>query len=151
MRNTPESGQISRSKKRPRRTLGRGSRTNSNTSRQIPARVIDAAYDTLPASAPKRRATIDTCSRPVPSGRLFPPWRNLSCLIAGQRSRDELQVDCFMMYPGRPRATYSIAPVSAGIFSEASRGLLKIVGRHSTVARSPTRVLIRLFFILPAV
>ena len=32
-----------RSKKRPRRTIrsGRGSRTNSNTSRQIPARVID--------------------------------------------------------------------------------------------------------------
>ena len=29
---------------------GRGSRTNSNTSRQIPARVIDAAYDTLPAA-----------------------------------------------------------------------------------------------------
>src|SRR6516162_4814856 len=44
MRNTQESGQILRSKKRPRRTLrsGRGSRTNSNTSRQIPARVIDA-------------------------------------------------------------------------------------------------------------
>jgi ferredoxin len=36
-------------KKAPRRTLrsGRGSRTNSNTSRQIPARVINAAYDTL--------------------------------------------------------------------------------------------------------
>src|SRR6266480_4519190 len=50
MRNTQESGQILRSKKRPRRTLrsGRGSRTNSNTSRQIPARVIDATYDTLP-------------------------------------------------------------------------------------------------------
>jgi NAD-dependent dihydropyrimidine dehydrogenase PreA subunit len=34
-----------RSKKRPRRTLrsGRGSRTNSNTSHQIPARVIEAA------------------------------------------------------------------------------------------------------------
>src|SRR6516162_8909860 len=52
MRNTQESGQILRSKKRRRRTLrsGRGSRTNSNTSRQIPARVIDAAYDTLPAA-----------------------------------------------------------------------------------------------------
>src|SRR5262245_8046612 len=52
MRSTQESGQILRSKKRPRRTLrsGRGSRTNSNTSRQIPARVIDAAYDTLPAA-----------------------------------------------------------------------------------------------------
>src|SRR5499427_1845354 len=52
MRNTQESGQILRSKKRPRRTLrsGRGSRTNSDTSRQIPARVIDAAYDTLPAA-----------------------------------------------------------------------------------------------------
>src|SRR5260370_16759822 len=50
MRNTQESGQILRSKERPRPTLrsGRGSRTNSNTSRQIPARVIDAAYDTLP-------------------------------------------------------------------------------------------------------
>src|SRR3954466_15773426 len=44
MRNTQESGQILRSKKRPRRTLrsGRGSRTNSNTSHQIPARVIEA-------------------------------------------------------------------------------------------------------------
>src|SRR5262249_21359462 len=52
MRNTQESGQILRSKKRPRRTLrsGRGSRTNSDTSRQIPARMIDAAYDTLPAA-----------------------------------------------------------------------------------------------------
>src|SRR5690348_17926429 len=52
MRNTQESGQILRSKKRPRRTLrsGRGSRTNSNTSRQIQARVIDAAYDTLLAA-----------------------------------------------------------------------------------------------------
>src|SRR6516162_3922045 len=52
MQSTQESGQILRSKKRPRRTLrsGRGSRTNSNTSRQIPARVIDAAYDTLPAA-----------------------------------------------------------------------------------------------------
>src|SRR5262249_4119105 len=58
MRNTQESGQILRSKKRPRRTLrsGRGSRINSNTSRQIPARVIDSAYDNLPASTPKRRA-----------------------------------------------------------------------------------------------
>src|SRR4029450_7859652 len=44
MRNTRKSGQILRSKKRPRRTLrsGRGSRTNSNTSHQIPARVIEA-------------------------------------------------------------------------------------------------------------
>src|SRR5436189_5583906 len=52
MRNTQESGQILRSKNRPRRTLrsGRGSRTNSNTSRQIPARVIDPAYDTLLAA-----------------------------------------------------------------------------------------------------
>src|SRR6516165_9631268 len=46
--NTQESGQRLRSKKRPRRTIrtGRGSRTNSNTSRQIPARVIDAGCDT---------------------------------------------------------------------------------------------------------
>src|SRR6266478_4470895 len=44
MRNTRKSGQILRSKKRPRPTLrsGRGSRTNSNTSHQIPARVIEA-------------------------------------------------------------------------------------------------------------
>src|SRR5262245_54540387 len=44
MRNTRKSGQILRSKKRPRLTLriGRGSRTNSNTSHQIPARVIEA-------------------------------------------------------------------------------------------------------------
>src|SRR5467141_3813051 len=43
MRNTRKSGQILRSKKRPRPTLrsGRGSRTNSNTSRQILARVIE--------------------------------------------------------------------------------------------------------------
>src|SRR3954466_5848732 len=44
MRNTRKSGQILRSKKRPRPTLrsGRGSRTNSNTSHQIPALVIEA-------------------------------------------------------------------------------------------------------------
>src|ERR1700676_2222934 len=44
MRNTRKSGQILRSKKRPRptRRSGRGSRTNSNTSHQIPARVIEA-------------------------------------------------------------------------------------------------------------
>ena len=44
MRNTRESGQILRAKKRPRLTLrsGRESRANSNTSRQIPARVIEA-------------------------------------------------------------------------------------------------------------
>src|SRR5580704_6278619 len=44
MRNTRKSGRILRSKTRPRPTLrsGRGSRTNSNTSHQIPARVIEA-------------------------------------------------------------------------------------------------------------
>src|ERR1019366_889822 len=44
MRNTRKPGQILWSKKRPRPTLrsGRGSRTNSNTSHQIPARVIEA-------------------------------------------------------------------------------------------------------------
>src|SRR5258708_26292119 len=44
MRNTRKSGQILWSKKRPRPTLrsGRGSRTNSNTSHQIPARVVEA-------------------------------------------------------------------------------------------------------------
>src|SRR6266700_2026160 len=42
--NTRKSGQIIQSKKRPHptRRSGRGSRTNSNTSRQIPARVIEA-------------------------------------------------------------------------------------------------------------
>src|ERR1700737_1985856 len=44
MRNTRKSGQILRSKKSPRptRRSGRGSRTNSNTSHQIPAPVIEA-------------------------------------------------------------------------------------------------------------
>src|SRR5271167_3994017 len=44
MRNSRKSGQRLRSRKRPRRTQrsGRGSRTNSNTSHQIPARVIEA-------------------------------------------------------------------------------------------------------------
>src|SRR6266849_7808978 len=44
MRNTRKSGQILRSKKRPHPTLrsGRGSLTNSNTSYQIQARVIEA-------------------------------------------------------------------------------------------------------------
>src|SRR6202051_4651874 len=44
MRTTQKSGQILRSKKRPHptRRSGRGSRTNSNTSHQIPARVIEA-------------------------------------------------------------------------------------------------------------
>src|SRR5271166_5365771 len=44
MRNTRKSGQILRSKKRPRPTGRSGTerRTNSNTSHQIPARVIEA-------------------------------------------------------------------------------------------------------------
>src|ERR1700674_3796528 len=44
MRTTRKSGQILWSKKRPRPILrsGRGSRTNSNTSHQIPARMIEA-------------------------------------------------------------------------------------------------------------
>src|SRR5437588_10128371 len=44
MPNMRKSGQRLRSKKRPRPTLrnGKGSRTNSNTSHQIPARVIGA-------------------------------------------------------------------------------------------------------------
>src|SRR3974377_1296440 len=43
MLNTRKSGHRSRSKKRPRLTLrnGRGSRTNSNTSHQIPVRVAE--------------------------------------------------------------------------------------------------------------
>src|SRR5215471_4579569 len=60
MRNTQESGQRLRSKKRPRRTIrsGRGSRTNSNTSRQIPARVIDAGYDTRACTHKSRRLIV---------------------------------------------------------------------------------------------
>src|SRR5215813_3639517 len=60
MRNTQGSGQILRSKKRPRRTIrsGRGSRTNSNTSRQIPARVIDAGYDTRACTHKSRRLIV---------------------------------------------------------------------------------------------
>src|SRR5882724_167951 len=44
MRNTRKSGQILLPKRRPRPTLrsGKASRTNSNTSRQIPAQVIEA-------------------------------------------------------------------------------------------------------------
>src|SRR5215510_12682173 len=82
MRNTQESGQILRSKKRSRRTLrsGRGSRTNSNTSRQIPARVIDAAYDALPAT--------DFCAETPaqPEVRLWLPahWRNSGLGIDGR-------------------------------------------------------------------
>src|SRR6516165_835882 len=99
MRNTQESGQILRSKKRPRRTLrsGRGSRTNSNTSRQIPARVIDAAYDARPATdfcaeTPTQPSIGPLTTDLKPSGRPFPPFLEL---IAGQRSRDELQVNRF--------------------------------------------------------
>src|SRR5215831_11000774 len=64
MQNTEESGQILRSKKRRRRTLrsGRGSRTNSNTSRQIPAPVIDAAYDTTGRRLLRRNARATTDS-----------------------------------------------------------------------------------------
>src|SRR5208283_2489051 len=53
MPNTRKSGQTLRLKKRPRPTLrsGRGSRTNSNTSHQIPARAIeaDSAFDQSPS------------------------------------------------------------------------------------------------------
>src|SRR6266511_915913 len=104
MRNSRKSGQILRSKKRPRRTLrsGRGSRTNSNTSRQIPARVIE------------------------PSDQLFPPLRNLNQffeLITGERSRDELQVDGF----GRNHA--SARKVAAHPPHQSWRKLLRILDR----------------------
>src|SRR5260370_16984461 len=66
-------------KSAPRRTLrsGRGGRTNSNTSRQIPARVIDAAYDTLPPTSAPKPARNPPCSRPELSGLLFPPILHL--------------------------------------------------------------------------
>src|SRR3989442_9319667 len=70
MRNTQESGQILRSKKRPRRTLrsGRGSRTNSNTSRQIPAPVIDAAYDALAATGFRAETRAQPLIAPLAAG-----------------------------------------------------------------------------------
>src|SRR6059058_5664662 len=66
-------------KKHSRPTLrsGRGSRTNSNTSRQIPARVIDAACDTLPASAPKFAQT-STMLADRHSSRQTHPWSGSS-------------------------------------------------------------------------
>lgn len=62
--------------------------------------MIDAAYDTLPATgfcAETRAATTERppCSRPEPSGRLFPPLPNLNQFLPGQRSLDERQVDRF--------------------------------------------------------
>src|SRR6266567_7437749 len=60
MRNTQESGQISRSKKRPRPTgrSGRGRRTNSNIFRRtlaqvIEARIRQASYRSLLRRVPK--------------------------------------------------------------------------------------------------
>src|SRR5262249_9986983 len=81
MRNTQESGQILRSKKRPRRTLrsGRGSRTNSNTSRQIPAPVIDAAYDTLPAAGFCAEKRAQPLIAPLQQTRTFGKGPSLSC------------------------------------------------------------------------
>jgi ferredoxin len=58
---------------------GRGSRTNSNTSRQIPARVIDAAYDTLPAAgfcADLRKRSVFGC--PPHTGEIRPRNRSTS-------------------------------------------------------------------------
>src|SRR6266508_3425430 len=67
MRNTRKSGQILRSKKRPRPTLrsGRGNRTNSNTSHQIPERVIEAdsaRADSIKKGPPGARAGGGCCS-----------------------------------------------------------------------------------------
>src|SRR6516225_6154059 len=49
---------------------GRGSRTNSNTSRQVPARVIDAAYDIRLLRRNARATTEPPCRRPVPSEKV---------------------------------------------------------------------------------
>src|SRR6516162_7612807 len=64
MRNTRKSGQILWSKKRPRPTLrsGRGSRTNSNTSHQIQARVIEAGASAVQAPEACRRRLIQEAS-----------------------------------------------------------------------------------------
>src|SRR5439155_9280905 len=69
MLNTRKSGQILRSKKRPHPTLrsGRGSRTNSNTSYQIQARVIEADS---PSAVIYGGADMPLTG-PIPEGRTF--------------------------------------------------------------------------------
>src|SRR6516225_546034 len=64
MRFMRKSGQISRSKNRPRPTLrsGRGSRTNSNTSHQIQARVIEAGASAVQVPDACRRRLIQEAS-----------------------------------------------------------------------------------------
>src|SRR6266851_224489 len=69
MRNTRKSGQILRSKKRSHPTLrsGRGSRTNSNTSHQIPARVIEADSPSVVAYG----GADMPLTGPIPEGETF--------------------------------------------------------------------------------
>src|SRR5258705_5009161 len=78
MRNTRKSGQILRSKKRPRPTLrsGRGSRTNSNTSHQIPAQVIEADSARAVWVPDPRLAQTDPTGRS--SGRDHSPFNGLA-------------------------------------------------------------------------
>src|SRR3989442_1346741 len=81
MRNTRKSGQILRSKKRPHPTLrsGRASRTNSNTSHQIQAPVIEASRDSEKGLGSQyhylctigSRATA-ACGAGVPAGGVIP-------------------------------------------------------------------------------
>ena len=77
----------------------------------------------LPTSAAKRAAT--TCSRPEPWHSAVAESESIACLIAGQRSRDELQVDRFEHHVVLAPTTCSSSPVSAGIVPVASRGPLR--------------------------
>src|SRR6516162_7594389 len=69
MRNTRKSGQRLRSKKRPHPTLrsGRGSRTNSNTSYRIQARVIEADSPSVVVYG----GADMPLTGPIPEGRTF--------------------------------------------------------------------------------
>src|SRR5262249_10269603 len=84
MRNTRKSGQRLRSKKRPHPTLrsGRGSRTNSNTSYQIQARVIEA--DSPSAVVYGGGLTRFACSLLCEAARRLPTSKLLQC--AGRKT-----------------------------------------------------------------
>jgi len=60
---------------------------------------------------------------------------SINCLIAGQRSRDELQVDRFEHHDVQAPTTCSISAVSPGIVPEASRGPLRAAALFHRRAR----------------
>src|SRR6266849_2174453 len=108
MRNTRKSGQILRSKKRPHPTLrsGRGSRTNSNTSYRIQARVIEADSPSVVVYG----GADMPLTGPIPEGGTFfcPHCGALYSVTYSRLSKSDSNIDVPLALPARAASITSV-------------------------------------------